>query len=121
MALGYAETPTPLTAVAQTLQIDCDPSGTALFQVLTADSLTGCTLVFEGRTSPSNPWITLAAYVTNATSKNTVVAITPALSAVPANGWLISTNGCLQIRARVNAITGGSIGLAVKLSDSPHG
>jgi hypothetical protein len=119
--LGYAQTSTPFTAVNQALTIDCDPAGTALFQVLTAASLTGCTLTFEGRTSESAPWIVLAAYVTNATAKGTVIAVTPALSAVPANGWLISTNGCVQVRARVSAVTTGSIGLAVKLSDSAHG
>lgn len=121
LALGYVATPAPLTAANQTLEIDCDPAGTALVQVLTAASLTGCTLVFEGRTSITAPWITLAAYVTNATAKGTVIAITPALAAVPANGWLVSLNGVIQFRARVSAITGGSIGLAIRLSDAPHG
>ena len=121
LALGYVATPAPLTAANQTLQIDCDPAGTALVQVLTAASLTGCTLVFEGRTSEAAPWITLAAYVTNATAKGTVIAITPTLTAVPANGWLVSLNGVIQFRVRVSAITGGSIGLAIRLSDTPHG
>ena len=120
LALGYAES-APLTAVAQALTMDCDPSGTALVQVLAAASLTGCTLTFEGRTSPNAPWIVLAAYATNGTAKGTVIAITPTLTAVPANGWLVSTNGCIQVRARVSAITTGSITLAMRLSDSSHG
>lgn len=121
MALGYAQTPTPLTTVGNTLQIDCDPAGTALVQVLATAALTGCTLVFEGRTNPTAPWVICSAYVTNATAKGTVIAVTPALTAVPVNGWLISLNGLIQFRVRVSAITGGSITLAVRLSDTSHG
>ena len=121
LRLGYVATPTPLTAVGQTLQIDTDPAGTALVQVLSATGLTGCTMVFEGRISESAPWVIMAAYVTNATNKATVVAATPVLAAVPANGWLISLNGFIQFRVRVTAITAGSIGVGIRLSDTPHG
>jgi hypothetical protein len=118
--LGYAQSPA-LTAVAQTLQMDCDPAGTALVQVLAASALTGCTLTFEGRISETAPWVVLSAYVTNGTAKGTVIAVTPTLTAVPTNGWLISLNGCIQVRARLSAITGGSITLGMRLSDTPHG
>lgn len=121
--LGYARTPpaTPLAAANATLQVDCDPAGTALVQLLSASALTGCTLVFEGRMAPDAPWIILAAYVTNAVAKGTVIAVTPALTAVPANGWLISLNGVTQFRVRVNAITAGSCHVGIRLSDTPHG
>lgn len=122
LALGYKDTGvSPLNAVNAALAIETDPAGTALVQVLSATALTGCTLVFEGRTSPTAPWVRLTAYVTNATAKGTVIAVTPTLTSVPANGWLISLNGCIEFRVLVSAITGGSIGLAIRLSDTPHG
>ncbi len=119
--LGHVRTPVALNAVDQTLQIDCDPNGTALVQVLTASTLAGCTLVFEGRIAEDIPWIVLGAYPTDAAGKSTVIAATPALAGVPSNGWLVSLNGCVQFRVRVSAITGGSLTLGIRLSDTPHG
>ena len=119
--LGHVRTTAPLNAVGQTLQIDCDPAGTALVQVLSTASLAGCTLVFEGRMAEDAPWIVLAAYVTNATGKSTVIAVTSTLTDVPANGWLVSLNGVVQFRVRVSAITAGSCHLGIRLSDTPHG
>ncbi len=122
LALGYADTGAePLDTVEDTLSIDTDPSGSALVQVLTAASLGGCTLVFEGRTGVSAPWVILSALATNGTAKGTVIAVTPTLAAVPANGWVVSLNGCIQFRVRVTAISAGSIGLAIRLSDSSLG
>jgi len=119
--LGHVRTPVALNAVNQALQIDCDPNGTALVQVLSASSLAGCTLVFEGRIAADAPWIVLAAYATDAASKATVIAVTPTLTGVPSNGWLVSLNGCVQFRVRVSAITGGNLNLGIRLSDTPHG
>ena len=119
--LGHVRTTAPLNAVGQTLQIACDPSGTALVQVLSTASLAGCTLVFEGRLAEDAPWIVLSGYVTDGTAKQTVVAITPTLTAVPANGWLVSLNGVVQFRVRVSAITGGSLHVGIRLSDTGHG
>lgn len=118
---GYVATPTPLTAVAQTLQIDCNPNGSAFVQVLTAAALAGFTMVFEGRVSEAAPWATLAANASNGTNRATCIAATPVLTAVPANGWVVGLNGCVQFRVRVTAITGGNCTVGIRLSDTSYG
>lgn len=121
--LGLAKTPVALTTANQTLQVDCEGTQSVLVQMLTAVGLTGCTLIFEGRidANAATPWITLSAYATDSTAKGTTIAVTPALSAVPANGWLVSLNGMAQFRVRITAITGGSLTLGCRLSDTPYG
>ena len=121
LSRGYVATPAPFTAAAQTLQIDCNPNGSAFVQLLTATTLAGFTMVFEGRVSETGPWAILAANVSNTTNRATCIAATPVLTAVPANGWVVGLNGCVQFRVRVTAITGGNCNVGIRLSDTSYG
>jgi hypothetical protein len=111
-----------LAAVNAATTVDCEGAASALVQVLSATSLTGCTLVFEGRMSGgSTPWIVLNAVATNGTSKTTAIAVTPTLTGVPTNGWIVSLHGCVEFRVRVSAITTGSLTVGIRITDVPHG
>ncbi len=105
-------------AATSYVTLACEGAASFFAQVLTVSSLSGCTLVFEGRITPSAPWVVLAAYATNGTAKGTAIAVTPALSTLPTNGWVVACQGCAEVRVRATAISGGSLTLGIKVTDA---
>ena len=54
---------------------------------------------------------------TNDLSPGTPIAITPAISTLPTNGWRVDTQGFITVRLRVSAWTAGSVVVESRLSD----
>ena len=121
--LNWAETPAanPLDVVNETTEVECGGAATAVVQMLAATALAGATLTFEGRIHATAPWVVLAAYPTNGAAKGTAIAVTPTLTGVPTNGWIVSCNGMEQFRVRLSAVTGGNCRVGIRLSEAPHG
>lgn len=89
-------------------------SDTAYFKaaMLSASSLTGFTFVVEVQMSEGGPWFTQSMYPSNATAL-TKIAVSPTLTGVPANLWVIPAGTVKGIRIRCTGRTTGSAVMAI--------
>lgn len=92
-------------------------AASVLIAPIAVDAAAGITLVAEGRIGPSDPWITLSLMATNTTNYATRLAVTAAISALPAFGWWVPACGYTEFRVRRAAGTAGSVTVRVALSD----
>lgn len=97
-----------IDGVNDAVEIDLAGAPGATFWLQNAASLAGLTLVPEIRFG--NQWFTGTMYLSNQTA-STPVAVSAALSAVPAYALYVQGLGADAVRLRASAITGGSVTL----------
>lgn len=100
-----------ISANGQTIVLDNPDHSSLLFSMQTA-ALAGQTVVLEVSNNSTNGvdgnWHINSFQVTNTTSATTLIAVTPALAATPANAWRACIAGARWVRLRATAHTSGS-------------
>lgn len=96
-----------ITTIGNTVPVDVSRAGSLVAYV--SGTFTTANCIFEGSLDSTNgtdgTWFGIQAARTNA---NTVEATTGNLSAAPAYGWKIGTNGMNWVRVRATAIASGT-------------
>ena len=87
------------------------------FGVFSVNAASGIQLVAEGQLSDNGPWLAMHLMPTNDLTPGTPIAATPAISALPTNGWRVDTQGFATVRVKVSAWTAGSVVVESRLSD----
>lgn len=109
-----------LSAVNAAHTVAVADAASIMFGVFSVASPNGITLVAEGRMSDSSPWLAAHLIPTNDLTPSTPLSVTPAISALPTNGWRVATQGFSEVRLRVSAVTNGSLVLESRLSDKAY-
>lgn len=105
-----------LSAIGDAVTINSDECGLVTATVDAVAAASGAVMTFEGQFSDSGPWVVLSSRPSDGTSHATLLAATAAISTLPVLCWGIPCLGAKRVRARLSALTGGT--LTVRLTPS---
>lgn len=99
--------------------VPVNEANSLLVSIFSAASANTVQLIFEGRSKGDGQWVGLACRPSNSTTAGTLLAQPAALSAIPAFGWYVNTNGLCEFRVRVVSLTAGGVQVDIGYSEQP--
>lgn len=98
-----------LSAVNDAVTINADECGLVTAVVDAVAAAAGAVLTFEGQFSDAGPWVVLSARPSNGTNHATLLEATATITTLPTMCWGIPALGAKRVRARLSALTSGTL------------